>query len=248
MLLALLGLDDQTLAIAAAAVRGGGHRVAIVCDLPPGGIKRLADAGIGGVETAPWESLMVSGRFDAVVVASATDDAGEELRTEQLRKLVQEGVPLLLAHPVLNSMLACYEIDMIRRESHCIIVPYLPARRDPAIQHLSQLLRDPERSPIGKIEQVVFERAANDRSRRAVLSHFARDVDLIRAIAGDVLRVGALGSVGSSGSEAAYANLTVQMSGDGPAVIRWSIGPVNDESGDYSGGWLKVIAPRTGWK
>ena len=137
---------------------------------------------------APWESLMAGGQIDAVVVASAGDDAAEELRTEQLRKLVQEGVPLLVAHPVLNSMLACYEIDMIRRESGCIVLPYLPARSCPSTQRLGALLRDPERSPIGRIEQVVFERTAKDRSRRAVLSHFARDVDLIRAIAGDVLR------------------------------------------------------------
>ena len=54
-------------------------------------------------------------------------------------------MPLLVAHPVLNSMLACYEIDMIRRESRCIVLPYLPARLDPAIRRLGQLLRDPER-------------------------------------------------------------------------------------------------------
>jgi predicted dehydrogenase len=241
LLLALLGLDDQTLAIAAAAVRSGRHRVALVCDLPAGGIKRLEAEGVYGAEAAPWESLMVGGRFEAVVVASAESDAGEDQRTEQLRKLVQESVPLLLAHPVLNSMLACYEIDMIRRESHCIVLPFLPARCDPAIQRLGQLLRDPEQSPVGRIEQVVFERAATDRSRRAVLSHFARDVDLIRLITGDVLRVGALGS---SASETAYANLTVQMSGEGPAVIRWSILPVNADSGEYSGGWLRIIATK----
>ena len=237
MLLALLGLDDQTLAIAAAAGRGAGHRVALACDLPPDGIARLAAVGISGFETAPWESLMIGGRFDAVVIASAIDDAEEELRTEQLRKLVQEGVPMLVAHPVLNSMLGCYEIDMIRRESQCIMLPYLPARWDPEVRRLFQALRDPAQSPIGAIEQVVFERSAKDRSRRAVLSHFARDVDLIRSIAGEVMRVGALGG---SGSQAGYANLTVQMSGEGPAVIRWSIGPV----GDFAGGRLKVIGTK----
>jgi predicted dehydrogenase len=252
LLLALLGLDDQTLAIAAAAVRSGRHRIAMVCALPPNGLDRLAAEGISAVEAAPWESLMVGGKFDAVVVASADDEAVEELRTEQLRKLVQEGVPLLTAHPVLSSMLACYEIDMIRRESQCILLPYLPARWDPAIARLFQLLRDPEQSPIGAIEQVVFERADKDRSRRAVLSHFARDVDVIRAIAGEVTRIGALGSpatspfgapstrTDASHAQSGYANLTVQMSGEGSTVIRWSIGPVDDDPG----GWLKIIGTK----
>jgi hypothetical protein len=79
-----------------------------------------------------------------------------------------------------------------------------------------------------------------DRSRRAVLSHFARDVDVIRSLVGDVLRVGALGS---SSADAAYANLTVQMSGEGPEVIRWSIGPIT--SGGNPGGWLKLIGTKT---
>ena len=144
---------------------------------------------------------------------------------------------MLVAHPVLNSMLGCYEIDMIRRESQCIMLPYLPARWNPEIRRLYQCCAIPQRSPIGAIEQVVFERAAKDRSRRAVLSHFARDVDLIRSIAGEVMRVGALGG---SGPQTGYANLTVQMSGEGPAVIRWSIGPV----GEFAGGWLTVIGTK----
>ena len=166
-------------------------------------------------------------------------------RTEQLRKLVQEAVPLLVAHPVLNSVLACYEIDMIRRESHGIIVPYLPARLSPTIVRLGQLLSNSGESPIGEIEQIVFERTAKDRSRRAVLSHFARDVDLIRVLGGEVIRIRALGS---PNPQTAYANLTVQMSGDSPTVIRWSILPpadysatANAETKSPSTGLLKIV-------
>lgn len=245
MLLALLGLDDQTFAIAAAAARDRAHRISLVCDLPSGAIARLEAIGIHDVKEAPWESLMVSGSCDAVIVATAADDAAEEARTEQLRKLVQEAVPLLVAHPVLNSVLACYEIDMIRRESRGIIVPYLPARLSPTIVRLGQLLDDPATSPIGEIEQIVFERTAKDRSRRAVIGHFARDVDLIRALGGEVVRIGALGS---PNPQTAYANLTVQMSGESPTVIRWSILPpsdysntVNAKSESEQGGVLKIV-------
>lgn len=249
MNIALLGLDSDTLAIAAIAGGDGRHRVAVVSDLPPDGIARLEAAGIHGVQAVPWESLMVRGTCDAVVVARAADDDAEELRTEQLRKLVQEGVPLLVAHPMLSTVLGCYEIDMIRREIGGVILPYLPARFSPTIEHIGRRLQDPQQSPIGEIEQIVFERTAKDRSRRAVLGHFARDVDSIRALAGDIVRVGALGS---SNPQAAYANLTVQMSGEGPAVIRWSILPPSDNSAvrpeqrgaDAPSAWLKIVGKK----
>ena len=241
MLLALLGLDQQTLAIASAAARDPGHRVSIVCDLPAGAIARLEAAGIRGIKPAPWESLMIAGSCDAVVVASAGDVVQEEMRTEQLRKLVQEGVPLLVAHPVLASVLACYEIDMIRRESGGIVLPYLPARFSPTIPRIGERLRDPEKSPVGPIEQIIFERTAKDRSRRAVLAHFARDVDLIRTLTGDVLRVGVLAS---PNPQSAYANLTVQMSGDNAAVLRWSILPAADTSGGEGSGVLKIVGKK----
>ncbi|HEX3996964.1 MAG TPA: hypothetical protein VHX65_00260 [Pirellulales bacterium] len=248
MILALLGLDDETLAIAAAAARDPQHRIAVVCDLPQGAWTRLEAVGIRKIKEVPWESLLAGGQCDAVVVASpgqgtTADGDAEELRTEQLRKLVQEEVPLLVAHPVLNSVLACYEIDMIRRESGGMVLPYLPARFSPAIAQLRQLLRDPERSPIGQIEQLVFERTAKDRSRRAVLAHFARDIDLIRALVGDVTRVGVLGSPAwppTPSPDSAYATLTVQMAGEGTGVIRWSILPPED----FQGGWLRIVGTK----
>jgi predicted dehydrogenase len=234
--LALLGLDDQTLAITVAAIADSRHRIELVSDLPAEAAVRLKAAGIGGTKAVPWESLLVGGACDAVVVASAPDESAEDLRTEQLRKLVQEGVPLLVAHPVLSSVLDCYEIDMIRRESGALVLPYLPARFNAGIARLRDALGDAEHSPLGMIEQIVFERTASDRTRRAVLAHFARDVDWIRAITGDVVRIGALGS---PDPHTAYANLTVQMSGESSAVIRWSILPGNDNVGR-----LKIVGTK----
>lgn len=141
---------------------------------------------------------------------------------EQLRKLIQAGVPLVVSHPVVESMLVYYELDMIRRESLCVVVPYLSARHHPAVRRLLDLADRGAQSPIGKIEQVVVGRGIAEPSKTNVLSQFARDADLIRGIAGDMTRLGAMaGSDGSSG----YASLGVQMSGPSGIAARWSVDP-----------------------
>ncbi len=146
----------------------------------------------------------------------------EELRGEQLRKLVQDGVPLLVAHPVLDSMLVYYEVDMIRQESRGVILPYLPARWHPAVVRLVDLAGGAG-SPIGAAQQIVFERTLADRSRPSVLAQFARDVDLLRTVCGELTKVAAMASPGNEG----YANLGVQLSGPTGMLVRWSVGPID---------------------
>ena len=234
MKLALLGLDDTTLAIARAALRDGRDEVALVCDLRVESVRRLAaEAGVSA-ETADWESLLYGSRVDAVVVARAED---QELRAEQLRKLVQAGIPLLISHPVLDSMLVCYELDMIRNEAQGVVLADLWWRWHPATKLLRQLIDTGNNSPLGVVGQATFERTMNDRTKSAVLAQFACDVDLIRHVGGDVTRLGAMGSLGDP---ATYANLGVQMSGPSSAAIRWSVGPVEDAPG----GRLTVVGDR----
>src|SRR5207249_4805185 len=137
-----------------------------------------------------WEVLLHGRLVDAVIVAHGPD---QELRAEELRKLVQAGVPLLVAHPVVDSMLVYYELDMIRRESSCVIVPNMPWRWHPAIAQLAGLIAAAD-SPLGPIGQAMFERTLRQRDRSAVAAQFARDVDLVRAVCGDVTKLAALGS------------------------------------------------------
>ena len=73
-----------------------------------------ADAAAGTLKTfAPqiqisnyWEGLLAGSTADAVIVARG---ANADERADQLRKLVQAAVPLLLAHPIDDSMLVGYE-------------------------------------------------------------------------------------------------------------------------------------------
>ncbi len=57
-----------------------------------------------------------------------------------------------------------------------------------------------------------------------MLTAFARDVDVIRGVAGDMTRLGAMAAGHKSES---YAGLGVQMSGPGAVVARWSVGPAD---------------------
>ncbi len=169
-----------------------------------------------------WDALLGNSQIDAFVVSrSANDDA----RADQLRTLVQTGVPLLVSHPVHDSMLIYYELDMIRQETDPVIVPYVPQVWHPAIERLSQWASndDPAR---GHLEQIVIERSLADRTRRNVLAHFARDMELVRKLAGEMTRIGAMAS---RGDEVDYANLSVQMSGSGNVLARWSVVPCGGE-------------------
>ncbi len=168
-----------------------------------------------------WETMLHDRPADAVIVARAAD---HDLRAEQLRKLVQAGVPMLIAHPVVDSMLVYYELDMIRRESGCVMVPIAPWRWHPAVDQLITLI-EAQDSPLGAIGQATFDRTLTAREKAGVLAQFACDVDLIRDTCGDVTK---LSAHSAAHDEASYANLGVQMSGPGPTVVRWSIGPVEE--------------------
>jgi myo-inositol 2-dehydrogenase/D-chiro-inositol 1-dehydrogenase len=61
-----------------------------------------------------------------------------------------------------------------------------------------------------------------------VLAHFVRDMELVRKLAGEMTRIGAMAS---RGEEVDYANLSVQMSGSGSVLARWSVVPAGREAG-----------------
>ncbi|MGD9722329.1 MAG: Gfo/Idh/MocA family protein [Pirellulales bacterium] len=227
--LALLGADDTTPAIVRAIAASPRLELAGVCELDPQRdeeLGRLLAAQFGRVRLFDrWEALLTREHADAVVVARALD---EDYRAEQLRKLIQTGVGVLTAHPVLDSMLLYYELDMIRRDTASVVVPYLPERQHPAVRALQEMAAAPADSPLGKIEQVAFERRAPAADKQSVVAQFARDVDVLRAVAGDMTRLGAM--AGTQHSES-YAGLGVQMSGPAGIVVRWSIDPIHGGRG-----------------
>ena len=233
MKFSLLGADADALKLAAAAARSHEHELVSAHD--------VGDAAAAIREFAPlasidehWEGLLSGSPCEAVIVGRGADD---DARADQLRKLVQAGVPLVISHPIHDSMLVYYELDMIRQESRCLMLPYLPALGHPALARLAELLQSKNRPGLGPPEQLVIERSFAQRDRRTVQAGFVRDMELVRMLCGRLNKVAAMTSptgaagAGKSAGELNYANLGVQMSGPGGVLVRWSVVAGEDSGG-----------------
>lgn len=226
----MLGVDDATLALAAAAMRGGHDEIALIDATASRAAEAKAIAGNARPMTN-WENALDTSSLDAVLVA-ADQPMGEpsNIRVEQLRRLIQAGMPLIVSHPISLSMLECYELEMIREESHSVVLPYLPAQWHPAAIQLQSLVEQDDSAEIGSIEQIVFERFLPVRNRETVLRQFAMDADLLQFVAGPATKLHALGTEAGK-SAGPYLNLTVQMTSARGLVCRWSVSPAEAGSG-----------------
>ncbi|REK12913.1 MAG: hypothetical protein DWQ37_09810 [Planctomycetota bacterium] len=245
--LAFLGADENTAALAGHALAEGAFELRGLWDAPRSLDPPLAAVAdrMGVYPGSAWETLLDDDRIDAVVVARGPD---EDLRAEQLRKFAQTGRPVLVSHPVVTSMLIYYELDMIRAETGAVMVPLLGMRSHPAVRTLAEIVSQGDSSPVGRIEQLSFERFAAADDKAQVQRLFARDVDLVRSIAGDMTRLGAM-SAGGGASQ--YANLGVQMTGPADIAARWAIVPPHGASGarislSGTGGRVLLDAPDDG--
>lgn len=235
MRLAVLGTDPDLLALVAAATADT-HRIVWLGDVRPdeaAGLRDLLPAAPS--PSANWEVLLDHATTDAVLVGRGTAD--DELRAEQLRRLVAEAVPLLAVHPAVLSVLVYYELDMLRRETGGILRHYNPFVDHPSISDLARCVRDGH-DAIGPVFQVSCTRHVAGASREAVLGNLARDVELLAAVAGPIHQVSA---VGPRTTGASYASLQVQMSTPSPATLRWSVAPT---AGAASGIELTLIGER----
>ena len=235
MKLALLGTELDILRLAAGA-REMGHEIAWMGDVraEDAGVVELLAPGLVN-RSREWEVLLDGAIVDAVLVGRGT--ASTELRAEQLKRLAAEAIPLLVVHPVCDSVLPYYELDMTRRETGGIVRHYNPMVGHPIVAELAAWIRDGHPA-IGPIHQLSCERRLGDDNRADVLAHLARDVELVTMAAGDIRRVTA---VGPQTTGASFASFQVQMSTAGPASLRWS---VRSSRGALSGFEMTLIGER----
>jgi predicted dehydrogenase len=216
--LAILGTDADILRLARAAVSQG-HRITWLGDVRPvdtSEIGRLAPRLPH--RAADWELLLDRSKADAVLVGRGSDN--NEVRAEQLKRLATEAVPILASHPVTESVLTYYELDMIRRETGGILRHFNPLSNHPALVDLADWIKDGH-PVIGTIHQLTCERRMDEALRENALAFLARDIELIASVAGDVRRVNA---IGPGAADVSFASLQIQITTDGPASLRWSVG------------------------
>ncbi|MFM7250835.1 MAG: hypothetical protein ACKO5R_13120 [Planctomycetaceae bacterium] len=213
MNLGLLGFDDTSAAVIDAALRAG-DRITLASGLPDDCPARA----IPGLGEVTWEQLLDPEACDAVVVAAA---GWSEERAAAVRALVQAGRPLLVAHPLEASMLFAYELDMIRRDSGAVLVPFLPDRLDPGVR----AMRDWIGARPGRVESIILERRLRDRTRATVQREFCRDADLARVLVGPPER---LFTLGAADPESAWSTLAVGLSRAGQPTVRWQVVRADD--------------------
>lgn len=220
MRLALIGMDDITVPLLRAIAASADHVLVAVSDAPEYRSPLRQSLPASAIEE-PWEGLLERSDVDATIVATGPDQA---LRDEQLRRLVRAGMPLLVVHPACDVMVA-YEIEMIRRDTGGVIVPFTGTWWHPGFDRLADWSRQASDPGSGNLEQVIFERCLSVRGRNAVLQQFGRDVWPIRRLLGNIPSVSAAGvSDGLS-----LANLTVHCTGDNDLSARWSVMPAGPD-------------------
>lgn len=214
---AILGTDADIFALAAGA-RELGHKISWCGDVRPGDAAAIADLNAAAAVSDEWELLLDRASVDGVLVGRGVATA--ELRAEQLKRLAAEAMPLLVVHPIFDSVLPYYEIDMTRRETGAIVRHYSPLGQNPAAELLADWVANGHPS-VGAIHQLTCERRVPGMARNDVLSAIARDAELLAAVAGDIRRVSA---IGPAADDASFGALQVQMTSTRISSLRWSVG------------------------
>jgi len=218
MKFALLGADRDCLELLAAIAQSPSHEILAVYDADrelEEEIKALAPRAKWNND---WEALLHEPIAEVVIVApwrrrNSTENAQ---RADQLRKLVQASVPLIVIHPGCESILG-FEIDMIRQDTKSLVVPFLPASSWLPIAELMSLIEAPA---VKEMEQVFLQvERCLDSSADEARVQLARDVCSLAKVLGRVRRVNAFGTAFRGGP----SRLTVHLDSEAGGGGQWSL-------------------------
>jgi predicted dehydrogenase len=221
MKLAILGTDPDLVALVDSALAAN-HSIVWLGDVRAEDASEIQRLLPGHRVSDDWESLLDHRLAEAVLVGRGT--AAEPLRAEQLERLVADIMPVLAVHPVGTSVLTYYELDMARNEVHGVLRHYSPLTGSPAVAELAEWVQTGN-GEIGIVHQIICQRHLADCGRESVIRQLARDVEVLRTVAGAVRTVSA---VGPRTTDASYASLQVQMTSAGSATLRWAVTPTTE--------------------
>lgn len=219
MKFALLGIDADSLRLAETVQSDADHELIAVYDAH----SKSGNTPLDAVRLPPsqsWESILGSLSCDAVIV-SQMPGQDPDLRADQLRKLVQLDVPLLVVQPACEAIIG-YELEMIRADNRCVVYPFVPGAQHPAIKKMRAILQEQSGDENPPAEQLVFERPLASRKRDEVLRRFMRDVHLMRKVMGKVQQIAAMGA---GEDDLVYTSLNVQLRFQNGVLAHWALKP-----------------------
>jgi predicted dehydrogenase len=233
MKFALLGYSRESLPLVRGVAREG-HEIFAAYEAASGKDQLrtfLPDLHILG----GWENLLGEHRVDAVLVAGpwlpdALPADIREQRDDQLRKLIQAGMPLLVVPPICEAIVG-FELEMIRKDVGGVVVPAMPLALHAAWDDLADWLSAKGTSSIGRVEIVTLERFLPVRQRSDVLVAFLHDIDLLRRLVGPLKRITASGGVRHAEEKPSLGDLSVHAESEAYYPVRWSVQPAIDFHG-----------------
>lgn len=150
-----------------------------------------------------FEAALAVAGIEAVVVGGPIS----ELRGEALRRVAGGGWSAIAIHPPGPDAGPYYNVAMSRQETGAIVVPDLPARRNPGVDAIAAAS---EKRALGEFRELRYEVPIGPGATDLVGTEFARVVDVLRAVLGEVEAVTA---TGDPPGERPSLGLVVQMRG-----------------------------------
>jgi len=135
------------------------------------------------VASDPDEGLSTP-NLDAAIVGGPADARGEGLR-----RAAADGLAILALHPPGPNADAYYHVSMSRRETGAVIVPDMPLRLHPGVARLREAIANEELGAFRSLRLAVPASPKEDLTRVG----FARVVDVVRALLGEIQTVTASG-------------------------------------------------------
>ncbi len=148
------------------------------------------------------DDALATAGVEAVVVGG---DA--EFRAEALRRVAAAGLPAICLHPPGPDSEAYYQVALSRAETGAVLVPDLPLRLHPGIEALRRAMQG---EGVGAFRALRHESPADGEGGDLTREVFAKTVDVVRALLGEVQAVTA---TGDPPGEYPHESLLVQLRG-----------------------------------
>src|SRR3954454_5612747 len=114
-----------------------------------------------------------------------------ELRGEALRRAAAEGLAIICLHPPGEDSEAYYQVALSKSETGALVVPDLPLRLHPGVAALARAMTSGD---LGTFRWVRHECSVGPVGTDLVRHAFARAVDVVRALVGDIEALTASGN------------------------------------------------------